>query len=95
MGKMDERLTTIRNVSTQLELDRAMDEYRVQIIADYPELKATYALIAALQHRRYFHALTLVPRGGRWNRRYLNVIRVIERAADKQFLMARGRVTQE
>lgn len=90
MGKMDERLTAIRKVSTQLELDRAMDEYRNQILADYPELKATYAFIAALKHRRYFHALTLIPRGGRWNRKYLDVIRMIERAADKQFLMAKG-----
>jgi hypothetical protein len=91
MGKIDERLTTIGNVSTQLELDRTMDEYREQILADHPELKATYALNAALQLRQYFYALTLVPRGGRWNRKYLHVIRLIERAADKQFLMAKGR----
>jgi hypothetical protein len=91
MGKMDERIIATLNVSTQLELDRAMDEYREQILADHPELRITYALIAALQQRRYFHALTLVPKGGRVNRKYLNVIRVIERAADKQFFMAQGR----
>jgi hypothetical protein len=95
MGKMDARLTAIRNVSTQLELDRTMDEYRQQILADYPELRATYALITALQLRQYFRALTLVPRGGRWNRKYLNVVHVIERAADKQFLMAKGRGAAE
>jgi hypothetical protein len=94
MVKMDERFTVIRNASTQLELDRAMDEYRKQVLVDYPELKATYPLIAALQHRQYFLALSLIPRGGRWNRRYLNVIRMIERAADKQFLMARRGVQE-
>jgi hypothetical protein len=90
MGKVDGHLVAIRAARTHTELDHAMDHYREQLGMVYPELRANYALNAALQQRRYFQALALVPRGGRAARRYLRLAQVLEQACDKQFSLAKG-----
>jgi hypothetical protein len=94
LGKFDERITPIHAARTHSELDDAMAKYSAQLLAETPALRVHYALNAALEQKRYFHALTLIPLHGYRGRRYVRLTRVVELAADKQFSIARGLRTQ-
>jgi len=85
----EERISKIKRAKTRQELDQALSGYQAQVLGVYPVLQGNYAFNLALERKQYFHALCDIKRAARgvWGDGYLEVIRVLENAADKQFVV--------
>jgi hypothetical protein len=86
----EERITRIQISKTHQELNQALHGFREHAIATHPGLALNYAFNLALDRNQYFHALCDIKRAARgvWGGGYKDVIGVLERAADKQFLLS-------
>ena len=82
-----ERIAQIQKSRTPRELNRALSGFREHVTAVYPALALNDSFKCALDRNQYFHALGDVKRAARGvpGGGYQDVIRVLERATDKQF----------
>lgn len=85
----EERINKIQQARTRQELDQALSGYQAEVLGVYPTLQGNYAFNLALERKQYFHALCDLKRAARglWGDGYTQVIRVLENAADKQFMI--------
>lgn len=84
----DQRITKILQARTSEELDRATDGYQKQVTIAYPALQTNNAFNSSMQRGQYFHALGDVRRASRaGGDKYQDVIRVLEKASEKQLSM--------
>ena len=84
----DQRITKILQARTSEELDRATDGYQKQVIIAHPALQTNNAFNSSMQRGQYFHALGDVRRASRaGGDKYQDVIRVLEKASEKQLSM--------
>jgi hypothetical protein len=86
----EERIAWIEKARTLKELSTATEGYREQALAAHPALRANGVFNVAMRAHSYFDALEQVRHAvlGRGDR-YQDVIRVLECATDKQFVLAK------
>src|SRR4051812_10813712 len=87
--KDEERIVKIQQAQTRQELDQALDGFREEVVSAYSTLQTNYPFNLALEKKLYFHALCDVKRASRGLQPndYQEVIRVLESATDKQFVL--------
>src|SRR5436190_23512232 len=89
MMKDEERIVKIHQAQTREELDQALNGYHEEIISADSNLQGNYPFNLALEKKLYFHALCDIKRAARGlrNGNYQEIIRVLESATDKQFVL--------